>query len=87
MMAAIAADPNITFETQEGVAPIRTVDVNAEVPPPAAQAATTAEVPPQQEATGEAPKVKIGGKEFATEKEAWAYVEKLEEERLAADRQ
>ncbi len=43
------------------------------------------EEPPQEETPQAEPKFKLGGREFGSQEEAWAYAEQLEQERLAAD--
>lgn len=73
MAAAIAADENVLIEYGEGV--FAGVEPQEGEPTPAlSESATPAE-----------PKFKIGGREFGTQEEAWAYAESLEQERLAAD--
>jgi len=79
MMAAIAADPHVTHETQEGVAPIIAHAQEAESPEEGEAAA--AEAAPAAEPA----KFRIGGKDFQTQEEAWAYAEQLEQEKIAAD--
>lgn len=71
MAEAIAADQSVELEMPEGVT---LAGVVPEEP----------EITPEQAAPKEV-KFKIGGREFGTQEEAWAYAEQLEHERLAAD--
>ncbi len=71
MAAAIEAD-TLNYETPEGVTV--TGMGETEVTEPETEAAPT-----------EAPKFKIGSREFTNQEEAWAYAEQMEQERNAAD--
>lgn len=76
MQAAILADESVGIEAGEGVnLGGMTVSSEEEV----------TEVPAEPEAEAEAPKFKIGSREFAKQEEAWAYAEQIEQERVAAD--
>ncbi len=75
MQAAILADETVGIEVGEGVS-LGGTEISAP---------EEGEVPQAEEATTEAPKFKIGAREFTNQEEAWAYAEQIEQERIAAD--
>ncbi len=78
MNAAIEADAGVNIEAGEGVS-FEAAAAGGEV----TSAAEPATLPQEAAETGE--KIRLGGKEFATQAEAWAYAEQLEREKDVSD--